>query len=185
MTIQGRFTDDAGRALVAAGLHAIEYGRDRLDTDVLLLGLVQATTALGDQVDVAAVRREIDRNTPGRDDRALLATLGIDLDEVTRRMYSSVALQPDDPRLWTLRRATWRPLRMTLHGPARDVRLTGHSRKVIEVATWAAGPGRPIAGEHLLCGLLADATNESVQVLRRLGVDLCSLHRRMRKGRRG
>jgi hypothetical protein len=185
MSIHDRFTNGARRAVIAAGLDAMDRGRDRLDTDLLLLGLVQATPTLHPHVDADAVRQEIDRTTgaPDRDDRALLATLGIDLDEVTRRMYGSAGVRRDDPRLWTLRRATWRPLRMTLRGPARSVRLTGHSRKVIEVAAWAAGRGRPITGEHLLWGLLADGTNESVRVLRRLGVDLRPVYRNMRGGR--
>ncbi len=31
---------------------------------------------------------------------------------VTRRMYGVAGIRRDDPRLWTLRRARWRPLRM-------------------------------------------------------------------------
>jgi hypothetical protein len=184
MTIMDRFTDNAGRAFVEAGLGAIHRGRDLLDTDVLLLGLFEAQAAnntLGRQTDLRSVRREVDRPAPTVDDgepahrrrdRDLLATLGIDLDEVTSRMYRAAGVTRDDPRLWTLRRSPVRWLRLTLSGPAGSVQLTGHSRKVVEVASWAAGHGRPITGDHLLWGLLADGTNQSVRLLHRLGVDL-------------
>jgi hypothetical protein len=184
MTIMDRFTDNAGRAFVEAGLGAIHRGRDRLDTDVLLLGLFQARAAnatLRRQTDLTSVRREVDRRAPTVDDeepayrrrdRESLATLGINLDEVTTRMYRAAGVNRDDPRLWTLRRSPVRRLRLTLSGPAGSVQLTGRSRKVVEVASWAAGHGRPITGDHLLWGLLADGTNRSVHILHRLGVDL-------------
>jgi hypothetical protein len=38
MSIHDRFTNGARRAVIAAGLDAMDRGRDRLDTDLLLLG---------------------------------------------------------------------------------------------------------------------------------------------------
>jgi len=185
VTILETFTTSARRAVVAAGIGALHAGHARLGTDFLLLGLTEVEAAaptLGRHgVSPATVRTEIDRSPAAalrRRDRELLATLGIDLDEIRRRAWDSAAVQPDDPRLWELRRSPVRPLRLTLAGPAGAITLTGRGRKVIEVASWAArktGRSAPITGEHLLWGLLADRSNESVQILRRLGVDLSAV----------
>jgi hypothetical protein len=136
-------------------------------------------------VSSAKVRVEIDRMTGAarrHDDRELLAPLGIDLDEVRRRVRGSAVVHHDDPGLWQLRRAAVRPLRVTLLGPDGSLSLTGRGRKVFEVASWAAGRGAPIDSGHLLWGLLADGSNGSVRILRRLGVDLAGMwadiHRR-------
>ncbi len=189
MSLDDRFSPQARRTLVHAGLGALRAGHVRLDTDFLLLGLTEVTGAAPPLerrgVDSATIRAEIERRTgagrrPG--DRELLATLGIDLDEVRRRAYGATTVPHDDPELWRLRRAAVRPLRVSLVGPCGRLRLTGRGRKVVEVTSWAAGRGAPVGGEHLLWGLLADGSNESVRILRRLGVDLAGvwadIHRR-------
>ena len=78
------------------------------------------------------------------------------------------------PSLWRLRRSRIRPLRVTLSGPAAEIALDESGRKVIEVAQWASRRGRRtlIDREDLLWGLLADASSESVHILRRGNVDL-------------
>jgi hypothetical protein len=55
--------------------------------------------------------------------------------------------------------------------------LDESGRKVIEVAQWASRRGRRtlVDREDLLWGLLADASSESVRILRRCNVDLCRL----------
>ncbi|HEX8929149.1 MAG TPA: Clp protease N-terminal domain-containing protein [Actinomycetota bacterium] len=175
-------TPSAHAAVVRSGRLAAEAGREVLGTDFLLLGLVEAhdfdppLERLG--ITAAAVRAEIDRRhgrtRPG--DRELLATLGIDLDEVRRRAGLATSTSPDDPRLWRLRRSRVRPLRVELAGPAGHLRLDGRGRKAIEVAMHYARRRRaPAGGEDLLVGLLADGSNESVRVLCRLRVDLGQL----------
>ncbi|MFI6816573.1 Clp protease N-terminal domain-containing protein [Nonomuraea sp. NPDC050328] len=160
-----RFTPEARRAFVRAGIlaHDARPEGGRFGTDALLLALaeqrpfagpVAAFTLTPDAVPLAA--------TPGRD---LLATLGIDLDEVRRRTRHGV----DDPARWHLDRLL---LRLTLRGPLGDLPLTLHLRKVVEVAAWKPGP---ITGERLLWGLLADARNGAARTLRTAGVDLAAL----------
>jgi hypothetical protein len=133
-----------------------------------------------------AVRGEIRRRRggpTGRPDRELLALLGIDLDEVRRRVSAATSTDAGDPALWHLRRSRVRPLRLTLAGPAGSLLLDGPSRKVVEVAAWACRRGgrRLATAEDLLWGLLADGANESVRVLCRLGVDLPALWSDLRR----
>jgi hypothetical protein len=189
----GRFTPGARRAVVQAGIGSLEAGRPRLDTDFLLLGLAEvpdAAPALEEHgVGPGIVRAEIHLPAGASHrwgDRELLAALGIDLDLVRRLASQGAAIRPDDPTLWRLYRSPARPLRVALAGPAGTLVLTGRGRKVVEVASWAAaragGRRTPITGEHLLWGLLADGSNESVRILRRLGVDLRALWRDIRCG---
>lgn len=181
ITTLTRFTPAARRTIVRAGTLAAEAGRDTLDTGYLLLALSESgplTAPVGDLAELgittASVRAEIDAWWPPRRDRELLATLGIDLDDVRRRAQESTSARHDDPALWRLRRSRLRPLRVTLTGPAVELRLDEGGRKVVEVAHWAARKGKrsSIHREDLLWGLLADGTNASVRVLRRHGIDL-------------
>jgi Clp amino terminal domain, pathogenicity island component len=175
------FTPFARHAVVRSGLAAADAGRDVLGTDFLLLGLfeVDGLDPSLERLSVTAadVRAEIDRRhgvAPPRD-RELLATLGIDLDEVRRRA-AATSTSPDDPRLWQLSRSRVRPLRVELAGPARLLQLDGRGRKAIEVAMhYARRRHAPVTCEDLLVGLLADGSNESVRILCRLRVDLREL----------
>ena len=176
------FTPSARQAIVRSGMLAADAGRRVLGTDLLLLGLTEVhdfdppLARLG--VTAAAVRAEIDRRHGGAPphDRELLATLGIDLDEVRRRASAATSISPDDPSLWQLSRARARPLRVELLGPARQLQLDGRGRKVIEVARhYARRRHAPVSGEDLLIGLLADGSNESVRILCDLRVDLRQL----------
>ncbi|MFC4592491.1 hypothetical protein [Sphaerisporangium corydalis] len=174
MTIFEKFTPSARGAMVRAGLLARDAGRDVLDEDVILLALAETRpfeAPLGsfapepDAVRAAVVAGD------GATDRELLATLGIDLAEIRRRMPGPV----DDPARWRLRRSRTRPLRVVLYGPAGGLVLTGKARKVVEVAMNRRGPTRGpagrVTGEDLLCGLLADGSNRSLQIMRGAGVD--------------
>jgi hypothetical protein len=176
------FTPSARQAVVRSGRLTADAGRGLLSTDFLLLGLTEVhdldppLERMG--VTAAAVRSQIDKRPesalPG--DRDLLASLGIDLDEVRRRAGLATAISPDDPSLWQLRRSRIRPLRVELVGPAGRLLLDGRSRKVIEVAMhYARRRHAPVTGEDLLVGLLADGSNESVRVLCHLRVDLGQL----------
>ena len=125
-------------------------------------------------ITAAAIRAEIQARTHARRDRDLLAALGIDLDEIRRRVLHATSTRLDDPSLWQLHRSRVRPLRVTLSGPAAEIVLDESGRKVIEVAQWASRRGRRtlIDREDLLWGLLADASSESVHILRRGNVDV-------------
>ena len=110
-------------------------------------------------ITAAAVRAQIDQQHGGAPpgDRELLASLGIDLDEVRRRARLATSTSPDDPDLWQLCRSRVHPLRVALVGPASHLQLDGRSRKVIEVAMhYARQRHAPVTGEDLLVGLLAD-----------------------------
>ncbi|XVQ13376.1 hypothetical protein ACQP1W_12815 [Spirillospora sp. CA-255316] len=140
-----------------------------LGTGPLLRALAQGGPVAG--VELTAPD---DDALPRDSDRALLATLGIDLDDVQRRAYEATSLRPDDPSLWRLRRSPFLPLRVTLTGPGTRVTFNEAGRKTLEVALWSARRrGLPSATrEDLLWGLLADASNDAVHTLRRRRVDL-------------
>ncbi|MFI6291708.1 Clp protease N-terminal domain-containing protein [Nonomuraea sp. NPDC050790] len=157
-----RFTESARHAFVTAGVLALEAGHRRLDTDMLLLALAETRpfslatfTATAD-----ALRGRLDL----RDTRALLAGLGISLDEVRQRTWS--------PGEWRLTRHRLRPLRVVLYGPRGEIVLAGAARKVVEVALWRPGA---VTGERLLWGLLADGGNGAARHLQRVGVNVRAL----------
>jgi hypothetical protein len=104
-------------------------------------------------ITAAAVRAQIDKQHGGAPpgDRELLASLGIDLDEVRRRAGFATSTSPDDPNLWQLCRSRVHPLRVALVGPASHLQLDGRSRKVIEVAMhYARQRHALVSGEDLL-----------------------------------
>jgi hypothetical protein len=170
------FAPPARLAVIRAGLLARELGRGVLSDEFFLLALAEGqplgSVELG--ITATAVRAGIQARGPLRPDHELLATLGIDLDEVRRRVLEATATRLDDPARWRLQRSRVRPLRVTLSGPATEIVLDESGRKVIEVARWASHRGhRPLADrEDLLWGLLADSSNRSVRILRRGHVDI-------------
>ncbi|MFB4268454.1 hypothetical protein [Nonomuraea sp. GTA35] len=109
------------------------------------------------------------------DARALLATLGIDLD----RAHRSTRAGADDPAPWSLRRSPVRPLRVMLYGPLGQLSLALHARKAVEVAMWRAS-GRPVTGEDLVWGLLEGHANGAARILAGAGADLCELVQELR-----
>ncbi|MEV1170230.1 Clp protease N-terminal domain-containing protein [Nonomuraea sp. NPDC049784] len=166
-----RFTEGARRAVVKAGILALDAGRSALDADLMLLGVAEARpfSLPSFTASAADVRARVDVG----DARSLLATFGIDLDAVHRRTRTGL----DAPGLWSLRRSRVRPLRVTLYGPLGEIPLAMHARKVIEVARWRPGP---VTGERLLWGLLADHANGAATILRDAGVNLSELVREAR-----
>ncbi|WP_336216505.1 Clp protease N-terminal domain-containing protein [Nonomuraea sp. LPB2021202275-12-8] len=161
-----RFTGAARRAMVRAGTLALDAGRPTLDTGLLLLALAETRPfVLGTfTATPEAVREHVDTG----DARGLLATLGIDLDEVRRRTRGGA----DDPARWRLARTPFKPLRVVLYGPLGEVPLAMHARKAVEVAMWRPGP---VTGERLLWGLLADGSNGAGRILRAVGVEVPAL----------
>jgi hypothetical protein len=181
------FAPSARLAVVRAGLTAADCGQARLSDGFLLLALAEGEplarpVELG--VTAASIRAAIEARAPRRRDRELLATFGIDLDEVRRRPFS--ATRSDDPARWRLRRSPVRPLRVTLSGPATEIVLDEGGRKVIEVARWASRLGHRtmVEREDLLWGVLADGSSESARILRRGGADLGRLWADLRRWHR-
>lgn len=177
MTTLTKFAPSARRTIVRAGMLADDYRRGRLSSEFFLLALAEGQPLsrpvdLGITADV--ISAQIRSRTPVREDRELLAALGIDLDDVRKRVLGATSTRLDDPSLWRLHRSRVRLLRVTLSGPATDIVLDESGRKVVEVAQWASRRGRRtlIDREDLLWGLLADASSESVAILRRGNVDV-------------
>src|SRR5580658_428660 len=161
-----RFTDKARTVVIAAKTKAQERGDDQIRPAHMLYGLAasdgvaaRALTALG--VDAAAVARELGRaGTAGAarggaapadergDDAEALAAIGIDLDEIKRRIEENfgpdalgrVPLTPKGPLNWTGGRL---PLneqaKLTLALSLREARAMHHNY---------------IGTEHLLLGLI-------------------------------
>jgi hypothetical protein len=187
------FSPQAREVIIRAGMTAADCGQRRLSDGFLLLALAEGEPlARPVELDLASLAPRnpaaVGARAPPRRARAglapLLATLGIDLDEVRRRAV--VATGVDDPARWRLRRSPVRPLRVTLSGPATEIVLDEGGRKVIEVARWASRRGRRTLAERedLLWGLLADGRSESVRILRRGGADLSRLGADLRRWHR-
>jgi hypothetical protein len=178
------FSPQARKAIIRAGMAAADCGQGRLGDAFLLLALAEGEplarpVELG--VTASGIRAAIEARAPRRRDRELLATFGIDLDEVRRRTV--VATRSDDQDRWRLQRSPVRPLRVTLSGPAVEIVLDEGGRKAIEVARWASRRGRRALAERedLLLGLLADGSSESVRILRRGGADIGRLGADLRR----
>jgi ATP-dependent Clp protease ATP-binding subunit ClpA len=189
-----RFTDRARGVVLAAKAKAQERGDDEIHLVHMLYGLAasdgvaaRALTALG--VDAAAVERELGRagaagGAPGGraadegdDDAEALAAIGIDLDEIRRRIEESfgpgalgrVPLTPKGPLNWTGGRL---PIddqaKLSLALSVREARAMHHSY---------------IGTEHVLLGVLRAAKHSphgefAAVTLPDLGLDLATAHDR-------
>jgi ATP-dependent Clp protease ATP-binding subunit ClpA len=167
-----RFTDKARKVVILARDQAMEQGDDQIRPVHMLYGLAatdgvagRVLTALG--VDAAAVEREIERigsagtGAPGSgasagprgprdqaaDDAEALAAIGIDLDEIRRKIEDSfgpgalerVPLTPRGPLNWTGRLPMNDQAKMSLALALKEVRALHHTY---------------IGTEHVLLGLL-------------------------------
>ena len=121
MTTLTRFAPAARWTVTRAGMLVSDGGQGVLSTEHFLLALAEGqplSTPVDLGVSAAMVRAKFGARAPLRQDCELLATLGIDLDEVRWRVFGATSMRLDDPSLWRLRRYRVRPLRMTLTGPA-------------------------------------------------------------------
>src|SRR6516165_1452800 len=155
-----RFTDTARKAVSLAVAKATEQGDDQIRPVHMLYGLTaadgvaaRALTALG--VDSAAVERALGRTSGalGAPDEAAdgdaeaLAAIGIDLDEIRRRIEEGfgpgalerVPLTPKGPLNWTGRLPLNDQAKLSLALSLREARALHH---------------RYIGTEHMLLGLL-------------------------------
>ena len=172
-----RFTKSAREVVVRAQEEATALGRERIDADVLLLGVAggqsRAARVLADHGATHRALRQ--RAASGGLDGTALAAIGIDLDEIRRR--AEAAFGPG--ALERRRRA-----------PDGYVPFTPGAKKALELAlreAIAAGD-KEIGDEHLLLGLLRQGGAETL--LRSVGAEPGALREALspaasRRGRGG
>jgi ATP-dependent Clp protease ATP-binding subunit ClpA len=151
-----RFTKDARETVVRAQEEARAAGAGHIGTEHLLLGVATGSGAAAGALGVTA--EQLRGTVTGGLDAEALATLGIDLDEIRRRVE-----------------ATFGPGALERGRPARDghVPFTPDAKKALELALREAVRlgDRHIGAEHLLLGLVRDDGSEAVAMLRRAGAD--------------
>jgi ATP-dependent Clp protease ATP-binding subunit ClpA len=180
-----RFTPAAREVVVRAQDEARRFGHPWLGTEHLLLGVlaepgapgVSVLTDLGVTLDTGrtALRQLVGRGGLCESDAEALRTLGIDLDEVRRRVEASFGPGALDevPRRRPRRRRPWRrgrcePAAVSGHLPFMPRAKRALERAAREAATLGDGH---IGVEHLLLGLLDPRSNMAVELLRHLGAD--------------
>jgi len=185
-----RFTDKARGTVFLARAKAAERDDDQIRPVYMLYGLVaqdgvaaKALAALG--VGTVAVEREIGRTTPlgnplegpaADGDAEALATIGIDLDEIKRKIeenFGPHALErvpvKGGPANWTGRITMTRESKQALGFALKEARALHHNY---------------IGTEHLLLGLLAAAERNqrgdfTPATLRDLGLDTATVRDRV------
>jgi len=177
-----RFTDPARKVTVDAQLVARRLGHSHIGTEHLLLGLLEtggvAAQVLGGLgITAAAVEREVvtevGRGPLGTGDAEALGAIGIDLDEVRRRMEASFgpgALHwHPDPRC--------RGERPRLgHVP-----FSPRAKKVLELSLREALALKHhhIGTEHILLGLVREGEGLAMLVITRLGAGPAAIRARV------
>lgn len=174
-----RFTDEARAAVFRAGEEARALGHSYIGIEHLLLGVaeVPGRGALGLRrlgFDAEAARGELVRivGVTASDEEAL-RSIGIDLDEVRRRVeeaFGPGALDPDARSLRGLRRRR----RRCDGGPlSRRLPITPRAKKGLELALREAIRLRndAIGTEHLLLGLVRGDGTVAVRLLRAQGIE--------------
>jgi ATP-dependent Clp protease ATP-binding subunit ClpA len=167
-----RFTDGARAAVTDAQVVARRLGHGRIGTEHLLLGLLEtgglaAQVLAGAGVTAAAVEREVlaevGRGPLGTGDAEALGAIGIDLDEVRRRVEASFGKGA----------LHWRPGRDCRGERPRlgHIPFSPRSKKVLELSLREALAlkHRYIGTEHILLGLLREGEGLAMLVLTRLG----------------
>jgi ATP-dependent Clp protease ATP-binding subunit ClpA len=170
-----RFTDRARKVTVDAQVSARRLGHGYIGTEHILLGLLQgdgiaARVLTGLGVTPAAVEREVlaevGRGPLGAGDAEALGAIGIDLEEVRRRVEASFGpgalYWHPDPRCR-------RGRRMPLAGG--HIPFTPRAKKVLELSLREALAlkHRYIGTEHILLGLVREGEGLAMLVLVRLG----------------
>jgi ATP-dependent Clp protease ATP-binding subunit ClpA len=170
-----RFTDRARNVAVDAQAAARKLGHDYIGTEHVLLGLLQgdgiAARVLGGLgITSAAVEREVlaevGRGPFGVDDAAALGAIGIDLEEVRRRIEASFG---PGALHWRPRRGCHRRRRMPM--AAGHIPFTPRAKKVLELSLREALALKHhyIGTEHILLGLVREGEGLAMLVLTRLG----------------
>jgi ATP-dependent Clp protease ATP-binding subunit ClpA len=167
-----RFTDRARQVVVDAQSEARRLGHGHVGTEHLLLGLLRgdgiAARVLGGLgITPVAVERqvlaEVGRGPLGIGDAEALGAIGIDLDEVQRRIEASFGpgalRRRHDPRC-----RRWNPF--STHVP-----FSPRAKKTLELSLREALALKHgyIGTEHILLGLVREGEGLAMLVLTRLG----------------
>jgi ATP-dependent Clp protease ATP-binding subunit ClpA len=182
-----RFTPAARQVVVRGQEEARAFGHNWLGTEHLLLGVladpqapgVSVLTDLGVTLGTgrAALRQLVGlgRGGLGESDAEALRTLGIDLDEVRRRVEASFGPGALDhvPRRRAWRRRPWRRSRCEPAAVTGHLSFMPRAKRALERAQREAVAlgDRHIGLEHLLLGLLDPRSNMAVELLRHLGAN--------------
>jgi ATP-dependent Clp protease ATP-binding subunit ClpA len=178
-----RFTHEARNAVVAAQEEARRLGHDCVGTEHVLLALLRgdgiAARVLGGLgIAADAVEQEVVtfvRPGPfGAADAEALGAIGIDLDEVRRRLEASFG--PGALR--------WRPGRRGRRRgplPGGHIPFSPRAKKVLELSLREAIrlKHNHIGPEHILLGVVREGEGLAALVLTRLGVDLDAVRARV------
>ncbi|MGH3647983.1 MAG: Clp protease N-terminal domain-containing protein [Micromonosporaceae bacterium] len=186
-----RFTEQARQVVVQAQVEARGLRHPWIGTEHLMLAALCQPDAPGvavfSRLGVTAerYREELALLIGSPDlsdaDAEALRTLGINLDEVKRRVeerFGPGAL--DAPRR---HRRSWLPWRWRdCDEPTAHVTFRPRAKKALELALRQAiaRKDRHIGVEHLLLGLMVDEQNVALEVLRALGVDPETVRRQLR-----
>jgi ATP-dependent Clp protease ATP-binding subunit ClpA len=172
-----RFTEPAREAVAAAQEEASLLGHGYLGTEHLLLGILRARGVGARSLDVLSIgledaRRDVDgeigSGTPrmfGDTDADALRSIGIDLDEVRRRIEATFGAGALDRSVRT-------PRRGRESGPSIGrIPFTPRAKKTLQLAlreARALGHGW-IGTEHILLGLVRDPRAMAAEILERRG----------------
>jgi ATP-dependent Clp protease ATP-binding subunit ClpA len=190
-----RFSTEARAAVIGAQDQARTFGHRYIGTEHLLLSLLandDGTSALlrerGVTIDVAraAIEQYVQRPPEGLtpSDAEALRTIGIDLDEVRRRLEENfgpdpLARQPEEPvrRRFGLRRSRRAP--EPAGARAGHVPFSARAKKVLELSLREALrlKHRSIGTEHILLGLIREGEGLAAMILTRHKVDMGELRR--------
>ncbi len=186
-----RFTQPARAVVVRAQEEARTLGHPWLGTEHLLLGVlaqplapgVNVLTELGVTLDRsrAAVGELVGSGGLCQSDADALRTLGIDLDEVRRRVEASFGpgaldhpwLSLNAPPRQPRRRRPWRRRRCEQGDVTEHLPFMPRAKRALERAMREArAVGDEYIGvEHVLLGLLDPKSNTAVELLRHLDTD--------------
>jgi ATP-dependent Clp protease ATP-binding subunit ClpA len=173
------FAPDADAAWRAANAEVLDLGHTWLGTEHLLLGLlhgpaddpaVRTLSGLGITLDGVRTALVRDLGSPGLDDKALLATIGIDLAQVRARVDATFGPDAID-ELYDRRRRGGRRL---ARGPLCGFAMMPRAKLALERARRAAKTEHrsQVTSTDLLIGLLQVEDGLAVRLLRGpLGVD--------------
>jgi ATP-dependent Clp protease ATP-binding subunit ClpA len=169
-----RFSEEARRVVVLAQEEADRFGHNYIGTEHLLLGLVAETTAASRVLAGLGLVRDRLRDDVGEIigfgkvhggplDAAALATIGIDLEEVERRIEETFG-----PGAFLRTRAGCR---------ARRRPFTPRSKRALELSLRAALElgDRDIGSEHVLLGVITEGKGMAVELLERQGVSCAAV----------
>lgn len=180
-----RFTESARAVVVGAQEEARGLGHDYIGCEHLLIAVAAApdgparTALRSTGVTPESLRSAVQEVSERGPDAVALATIGIDLDEVRRRVERAFGPGALDAR----RRGGRRRLgpRRDCGGRAGSIPFTPRSKRALEQSLRAAVAqgDRHIGSEHILLGILEAREGTAELALARLGVTPDRLRRQL------